>query len=866
MKTLCLPAFLALLLAPSSGLAAEQEQAGVLTREPSVVQAAEPEYPAEARESGLAAEVYLEIEISETGEVVAARVTRSAGHGFDEAALAAAQKMRFSPAEIDGKPAAVRIEYRYKFEFKAPPPEQAKTEAAAGPTANLKGLVLERGTKTPLVGAMVDLNEGAFTTSTDAEGRFELQDLPPGTVKVVVVESAHRRFETTETLEAGKLTEVKYYLRKTVQGSYETVVVGQKERKEVATVSISAVEVSKIPGVYGDTVKVVQNLPGVARAPDMSGLLIVRGSNANDSRLYIDGVDVPLIFHFGSITSIYPADLVQDVEFEPGNFGARYGRATAGRVEIKTRDPSFKQLHLVADANLYHAMAFVEAPVSDTVAVAFAARRSYVDVLLNAAAPLSSEDGPSFSVAPRYYDYQGKLTWKPSKADSLRLSLFGSDDGMRLVGIKTGGLEDIDALKFVTRFGVLSAAWDHQFSPTTRSSLLVSEQLIKVQASIGGFMDDDENYNITAVRADVYHELHPRLTFGGGLDLRYQPGGKLRVKIPAIPEPNQMYVDSTPKRWEQDVEAYELGAWTEVVWKPWDNLTLVPGVRVDAVDILAKGSWIDPRFAARWMVRDGTVLKGGIGIFHQPPMAAYATTEWGNPDLKQEGSRQYSVGVEQRIRGPISADVQLYYKSLFDLVLPSLRTVVRDGQLVDERFSNAGTGKAYGAELLLRYNPDGRFFGWLAYSLSKSKRDQNVVGGRIDATGDEFDQPHNLTAVGTLELPEVWNGLSAGFRLRYTSGNPYRKVTGSAYDVDWNDFQRISEQEVSSRLPAFFQLDLRVDKKWTFQTWTLGAYLDVQNVTNRKNVVQVTYNHDYTLSGYLTGLPIFPSFGLRAEY
>jgi len=57
-----------------------------------------------------------------------------------------------------------------------------------------------------------------------------------------------------------------------------------------------------------------------------------------------------------------------------------------------------------------------------------------------------------------------------------------------------------------------------------------------------------------------------------------------------------------------------------------------------------------------------------------------------------------------------------------------------------------------------------------------------------------------------------------------------------------------------------------VDKKWTFKTWTLASYIDIQNVTNRGNVEATSYNHDFTQQALVTGLPIFPSVGMRAEY
>jgi hypothetical protein len=243
----------------------------------------------------------------------------------------------------------------------------------------------------------------------------------------------------------------------------------------------------------------------------------------------------------------------------------------------------------------------------------------------------------------------------------------------------------------------------------------------------------------------------------------------------------------------------------------------------------------------------------------------YTTEEWGNPAVREEGALQYTLGAERRLPFGLFLDVQLYYKRLFDLALPSDRTVERDGRLVPERFASEGTGKAYGAELLLRLDPGGRWSGWVAYSLSRAVRDQSVAGGRLEDEGDAYDQPHNVVAVGTVALPELWTGLSFGARVRATSGGPYERIRAAIYDADADAYEPIRTGAAGDRLPNFFQLDVRVDRTWRRPTWSFSAYLEVQNVTNRRNAEGVAYSHDYGEQGVLSGLPFFPAFGLRAE-
>lgn len=849
LPTLAALATLALVLAlPARG---EEPAAGVLTRAPAVLTPAVPEYPPEARARGISAEVTLELDVDAAGTVTAARLARPAGQGFDEAALEAGRRLVFSPAEIDGKPSAVTLEYRFRFD--APPPAPAPDPALAA-SAVLRGVVVERGTRAPLAG--VAIAAGDASAFTDREGRFELSGLVPGKVAVIATDPAHRRFETEETLEAGRATEVRYYLRRATQDLYEVIVVGEREKKEVSSVAITSGEVGQIAGVSGDTVKVVQNLPGVARAPGGFGLLVVRGGNPTDTKVYVDGVEVPLVFHFGGLTSIIPSELVDSVDFEPGNFGVRHGRATGGRIELRTRDPEQKRLHLVGDANLFHAMALAEGPASETVSFAAAVRRSYADAVIKKAAESSDEIG--VTTAPRYYDYQGKLAWRPGKDDTLRLEVFGSDDQLVFTGLEVGGVEQLDKLQIRTAFVQAVASWDHRFSDAARARLSVAQGYFEISNQFGKFGRERDQFNVTSVRAEASQDLGQRLTLAAGADTRFLPVGRLRIEFPELPPPNQLQ-DPEPRkiRAYYHLEAMELGGFAEATWKPVDGLVLVPGVRAEHVVVISSLSWVDPRLGARYTVRDGTTLKGGVGLYHQAPLPVFLTKEWGNPRLSPEGAWHYMAGIEQRIAGPVTMDLQLYYKELFDLAFPVGGA---------DRYLSIGTGRSYGAELLLRWNPGGRFFGWVSYSLSRSERDQKVVGGTIMPSGDEFDQPHNLVALGTVQLPEVWEGLSAGFRLRYTTGNPYLPTLAGVYDADADAYQPVQDPARRARMPDFFQLDVRVDKQWTFRAWQLALYLEVQNATNRKNAEGPAYNYDFTQRGWATGLPLFPSFGVRAEY
>jgi outer membrane receptor for ferrienterochelin and colicin len=274
-------------------------------------------------------------------------------------------------------------------------------------------------------------------------------------------------------------------------------------------------------------------------------------------------------------------------------------------------------------------------------------------------------------------------------------------------------------------------------------------------------------------------------------------------------------------------------------------------------------AWADPRLSVLWQVHEQVLLKAAAGFYHQPPnyTQGQLSPTFGNPKLGPEGARQYLLGTEVHFTDALSLDVQLYYKDLFDQVRVTLGdTSGAPTGPTDLRYENSGHGHSYGAEVLLRYALTRNFFGWISYSLSRTERD---LYGSTKWGLSQYDQPHNLIVLASYKLPYDF---IVGAKIRYTSGSLNQPVQATIYDVNANYYYPIQDALYSQRLPDFFQLDVRIDKRFVFQDWMLAIYLDVQNATYRKNVESVVYSYDYSQQGYLTGLPILPVLGVRGEW
>jgi hypothetical protein len=227
----------------------------------------------------------------------------------------------------------------------------------------------------------------------------------------------------------------------------------------------------------------------------------------------------------------------------------------------------------------------------------------------------------------------------------------------------------------------------------------------------------------------------------------------------------------------------------------------------------------------------------------------------GNPDLQSMRGWDVSAGGLWQPEPAYSIDAQVFYKSLWNVV------TVAPGLFPTEPYSNSGAGRVYGLELLARHKASGTgWFGWLAWTLLwAERRDQPASNWRPF----DYDQRHILAAVAGWQLPANWQ-VSSRFRL--VGGNPTTAIVGAVWNEQTDDYESVSGAYNASRLPTFWQLDVRVDKRIVWNHWAFNFYLDVQNATNRRNVEGVSYNFDYTRQSVQSGLPIIPSLGVKAEF
>lgn len=829
-----------------------------LTRLPQLLDAPPADYPPERLAKGETADVACLVDIDAEGAVSNVVLEKIGAPDFDAAALAAIRKFKFSPAEVDGKPAPVRIRYVYHFVLARKPVQAPKVAIGT-----VRGEVLEAGNRRPVAGADVADDTGAQAV-TDGSGRYQFE-VPEGRRTVTVsAPGFETRSQALDVAAGGSIEARRIWLHRTAVGDLQATVPGDKPVEAPTRRTLSHEELVNVPGSLNDPIRAVQNLPGLARAPFLGGQLLVRGTPPQDTGVYLDGHRIPQLFHFLGGPSVVNEQLLDRIDFYPGGYGAYYGRNLTGAIDVGTRKADPSGVHGEGSVDLLQAVGFVETPVDKDTQVELAARRSYIDIFLPLFIPNDPKRGVT-SIVPVYWDYQARADHKLPNGDELSLFFFGSDDKLSIV--QKGGTQQLPlALDTHLAFHRMIFDWKHTDRDWTFSlspALGWTKQSFSSDAEGRGPFGLPQTADVTILTGEIRGEARYKpsslFTLRIGTDLEFDRASysadlqsSIQILSLGLPITQQLTIQRVQpvQQWGEYVE----GQFT------FGKLSFVPGLRLDEYHWLDHARFsVDPRLWARYALTSATSLKAYTGVYHEPPQGQQIDPDLGNENLELEWGWQAGFGVEERFSDLWTASAELFYNRRGSLIVRVDPTAV-NGQVFNPRLLNNGIGRAFGLELLLRREISAQLYGFLAYTLSKSQILQNP--------GDEwssfqYDQTHILTVVAGYRPTPKWE-LSSRFRL--TSGNPYAPVTSSTFDADSGTYVTTHGESGDAREPLFLQLDLRAEKKWIYDLWSFALYLDVQNVTNHLNEEFHVYDYRFRQQGSIQGVPILPTFGVKGRF
>jgi hypothetical protein len=725
-------------------------------------------------------------------------------------------------------------------------------------TVTISGSLLERGTKRPLA----QVNVYCFPASqpdipvksvTDSAGKFSI-DVPEGRLKWVISASRYTRLEQEDEQKAGAPNKPRiFYVEKKTYLTYETTVFGETEKRDDKTRSLDREQFSTVPGANGDPVKAVQNLPGVNRAGAFSSQIIIEGSSPNDTRYNVDNQNIPLIFHFGGLSSVVMPEAVDHVDYLSAGFGPEFGQTTAGLVNLTVKDPQTDRMHGFIYADTMNAGGMVEGPINDHSSYLFGMRQSYIGYVLRSVVGKDNKDF-NLTAVPEFRDLVLAYKNQVTPDDTFKLVTVGSQDTFAFL-LKHPVDEDPSfrgSFNLDTKFFRVIPEWTHRYSAETtgRFSLGVGEDRVHVE--LGDYYFHTDRKAITG-RAEIENQLTGSWKSYLGMDFQHYRT-TVSYQLPHFTSvggiaTNTGQLDTISRSYDADyVGLY----WRNVFHQQDSRWSFIPGIRVSYFnktdEVLP-----EPRVGVRYALDHGLALRAAAGLYNEAPSVQSLDKNYGNPDLTSERAVHYTVGFEKDFREGSSSGWSLtndfFYKRLYNLVAQTMTS---------RNYDNSGYGHIYGLELMGKYRSS-TWQGWISYTFSRSRRGDALH----PETVSQYDQTHLLTAVAERDLGRNW---MISTRVRYTTGDPFTPIIGASYDVNNDKYVPALGEIYSSRMGPFFQADVRFDKKWVYDRWIVTGYLDIENITNQQNPQEIRYSYNYQKAEKVTGLPIYPTLGVKIEF
>jgi hypothetical protein len=704
---------------------------------------------------------------------------------------------------------------------------------------------------------LVGTNSGA---STNDNGYFVVKNIPIGVYQLKVSYIGYNNFINDDVqVVLNRNTNIQIELVPSQVEVDEVVVTGgyfQKPTESAVSYrTLSSQEIRRSPGSAEDIFRVMQSLPGVATAGGKSAQLIVRGGSPDENLTLLDNIEIYNPIHFArtgesmGIISIINPSLLKEVNFMTGGFPAKYGDKMSSVFDMTMVDGN-KELHNIdINANVAGFGVMVDGPVMDNGTMVFSARRGLFDLLT------SVLNRPA---SPSYYDAVGKFTYDLNAKNRLSLVGFYYLDQIKREGtVSMKNSTDTGKYNYLTRddygtaFGV---NWRYLISPNAYSLTTLSFSgngwnTLRGTETERDLIGEDILENSYTLKNEITYQLNPNLDIKGGAQIRFLESKHTTWK-PADTTRLGQIIPASSISFLPEI-SNKPSVFLQGTWSPWVRLSLSAGARYDYYSFTKEGT-LSPRLSASYHVTDKTSFNLAYGEFYQTPVSYQIALDPINQQLRSSRATHYILGVEQLLRDDIRATVEVYHKDLSNVVV---------GNDTTDILFNTGSGYARGIEFSFQKKFIDGFVGTASYSYSVSKR-RDTDG--LTEYYFEFDRPHILNLIAGIELGEGWQ---LGAKFQYSSGNPFTPVAGV---TEKNGTYYVVDGEYNSaRLPAYHKLDIRFDKKFVFNAWTLTAYLDLWNVYNRENILDYSYKVDS--NGLITETPrydfgILPIIGLTAQF
>ena len=739
----------------------------------------------------------------------------------------------------------------------------------------LSGIVTDNSTTETIIGVNIIIPELKNGTVTNEYGFYSLT-LEEGTYQLQISYLGFKTVNLTLELDADKTLNFK--LEESVE-SLDEIIINEDVEKlnirkpQMSVNSLSINTIKQMPVVLGevDVIKSITLLPGVTNAGEGSSGFNVRGGSADQNLILLDEATIFNSSHLFGFFSVFNPDAIKDIKLYKGGVPAKYGGRVSSVLDIYQKEGNNEEFHLNGGIGLVSSRLLAEGPIKKGKgSFLFGGRSSYAHLFL----PLFDLDNVAY-----FYDLNTKLSYRLNEKNSVYLSgYFGRD---------VFSLGD----SFTNTYGntVLNFRWNHLFSNKLFSnfSAIYSDYFYGLTLDFVGF-DWESGITNFNVKYDLKHYISDTFKLEYGLNsiyYKFNPG-----EIEPIDENSGINPDKLIDKY-----AFENAIYIDAEHKISDKLSLSYGARLSTFhrlgqdelnvyqdnnplnfnnqlqvyeiaepigtesfsrsDVLESFTNIEPRASLAYQLNESSSVKASYNRMSQylhllsntsspTPLDVWAPSgRFIEPQILDQVALGYFKSINDNA---YSVEVETFYKTIKNRIdyIDSANLIANDA--IEQVILN-GEARAYGLEVLLRKN-EGRFKGWLAYTLSKSE--QRTPGRTPLETGinngnwynTPWDKTHDITLTGSYELNKKW---SFNTNFLFQTGIPATFPNGQ-YQFN-GIIIPVYEARNSSRLTNYHRLDLSVnfnpkpDSQKRFKgQWVFSLY----NIYNRRNATNITFREN----------------------
>ncbi len=723
--------------------------------------------------------------------------------------------------------------------------------SSAQTVGKLSGSVTDARTGQPLIRATVLLQGTQLGALTDSTGRYTISNIP---VKTYNVEAKYLGYTLNTkfniVIRSEGNPDVNFNMEENNVALDEIVVRPNPfEKSKISPLSVqklSQEEIAAYPGGNNDIAKVVQSLPGISGS--VGGFrndVIIRGGAPSENVYYLDGIEIPNINHFstqgsaGGPVGLLNVSFFEGVTLSASAFGAQYDNVLSGVLQFDQRKGNEREFVGNVRVSSSETAFTLEGPLfkgkqeKAKASYLVSVRRSYLQLLF---------DLIGLPFLPDYWDFQYKVNLSPDAFNDIYITGVGSVDDFAV-----NELDDFDAEQQAVqdqvpvirqRTNTIGIGWKRRFKDYSGyfqmalSSNLLNNELLRFEDNVreeGKFFENDSRELETRLRISLTKFLGDwTTTFGGQIV-------------------NGDYTNTTldivnNREFNSDLNFFRYGAFAQTSTSLLsDRMSFSAGLRMDGNSFTESGNevWktLSPRVSASYKLDPTGIFSVNASLGRYYKILPYTTLgfqsstgEFLNKDTDYIQSDHAVLGLEYLLSSTARITVEGFFKQYNDYPI----SITDDVSLANkgggfevfgsEPVLSDGKGRTYGVELLYQQKFTGRYYAIAAFTFYQSEFTGSDTDTFLPAVWD------NGILVSLLGGYKFGNNWEVSSRFRLLGEAPFvpvdQEATLNNYPAILLDYSRFGED----RLGTFSQLDIRIDKKWSFEKFSLDLFLDVQNV------------------------------------